>query len=347
MGKDEKASAFEKVRGIECLYRYRPTGAYYARFQVNGKELRKSLRTDDRQIAKRSLARLQGTQAKIDPAAGKITLASLADRYLKTVSGSQSTIEEKTLVCERIKNEWPGGATVSIQRVVPSQIETFLAQYQFGPSSYNSHLGTIRSMFRMAVADRLLSESAGEHLRGRKRNKPVRLTPTRNQFESIIADVRAQTFNADSQDSADFLEFLGRAGLGQAEAAAIKRTDIDLDRWVIHTFRWKTRTAFDVPIYPSLDPLVKRLLSRPPKKDGRLLTIRDAKKALAGACKRLGFPRFSQRSLRRMFITTAIERGADVKVIAEWQGHTDGGTQVLKNYSHVNRAHSDRMAQLM
>ena len=75
--------------------------------------------------------------------------------------------------------------------------------------------------------------------------------------------------------------------------------------------------------------------------------FRDAKKALAGACRRLGYPPFSQRSLRRMFITRAIERGVDVKVIAEWQGHRDGGKLILDTYSHVNRAHSQRMAALM
>jgi len=36
-----------------------------------------------------------------------------------------------------------------------------------------------------------------------------------------------------------------------------------------------------------------------------------------------------------------------VKVIAEWQGHRDGGKLILDTYSHVNRAHSQRMAQLM
>ncbi len=46
-----------------------------------------------------------------------------------------------------------------------------------------------------------------------------------------------------------------------------------------------------------------------------------------------------------MFITRAIELGIDVKVIAEWQGHGDGGK--LLDTSHVNRAHSQRMAQLM
>jgi hypothetical protein len=48
-----------------------------------------------------------------------------------------------------------------------------------------------------------------------------------------------------------------------------------------------------------------------------------------------------------MFITRAIERGADVKVIAQWQGHRDGGKLILDTYSHVNPVHSNRMAQLM
>ncbi len=48
-----------------------------------------------------------------------------------------------------------------------------------------------------------------------------------------------------------------------------------------------------------------------------------------------------------MFITRAIERGVDVKVIAEWQGHRDGGKLILQTYSHVRRPHSQRMATLM
>jgi hypothetical protein len=42
------------------------------------------------------------------------------------------------------------------------------------------------------------------------------------------------------------------------------------------------------------------------------------------------------RSLRRMFITRAIEKGVDVKTIALWQGHKDGGKLILDTYSHVN-----------
>ena len=44
---------FEKVG--ECLYRYLPTGGYYARIKTNGKEIRRSLETTDREIAKEHL----------------------------------------------------------------------------------------------------------------------------------------------------------------------------------------------------------------------------------------------------------------------------------------------------
>jgi hypothetical protein len=48
-----------------------------------------------------------------------------------------------------------------------------------------------------------------------------------------------------------------------------------------------------------------------------------------------------------MFITIAIERGVDVKVIAQWQGHKDGGKLILNTYSHVRPVHSLEMAKLM
>jgi integrase len=92
--------------------------------------------------------------------------------------------------------------------------------------------------------------------------------------------------------------------------------------------------------------LARKHAQRQPGGD-RVFKIDNAKKAIAAACKRLKLPAFSHRSFRRMFITRAIERGVDVKVIAQWQGHKDGGKLILDTYSHVNPAHSQRMAQLM
>ena len=58
-------------------------------------------------------------------------------------------------------------------------------------------------------------------------------------------------------------------------------------------------------------------------------------------------PSYTHRSFRRLFITRAIELGVDVKVVAEWQGHKDGGKLMLGTYSHVNRVHSQRMVKIM
>jgi integrase len=93
--------------------------------------------------------------------------------------------------------------------------------------------------------------------------------------------------------------------------------------------------------------VLERLHVRRTPGDDRVFTIRNTKRAIAAACKQLGLPAFSHRSFRRMFITRAIQRGVDIKVIAEWQGHKDGGRLILGTYSHVNHSHSQRMAQLM
>jgi hypothetical protein len=74
--------AFQKVG--ECLYRY-SNGVYYGRIRVEGKEIKRSLQTTDRELARRKLAEFRKEQRQIDRSAGKLTLDALCDRYLQTV----------------------------------------------------------------------------------------------------------------------------------------------------------------------------------------------------------------------------------------------------------------------
>jgi integrase len=96
-------------------------------------------------------------------------------------------------------------------------------------------------------------------------------------------------FNAGAQDSADFLEFLGLAGLGQAEAGSLTRADVDLEAGRIITFRHKTSMGFVIPVFPQLRPLLERLCEGKSNRD-KIFKIADAKHALTNACKRLGLP---------------------------------------------------------
>jgi integrase len=82
------------------------------------------------------------------------------------------------------------------------------------------------------------------------------------------------------------LEFLGRAGVGQAEAEGLRWQDIDTKAGTVRLFRVKTRTAFQIPIFPKLRPLLERLyqanLGASPT--DRVFKISNPKKALAAAC---------------------------------------------------------------
>ena len=328
-----KKGVFEKVG--ECLYRYSTNGMHYGRVEKDGKQFRRSLKTADRALARRLLADFQKELGHMVPGASRITVAQLCERYLETQQHlEKSTREGKTHIIARIKEIWTEGHNQTVGKVCPSHVEAWLSAEgaHRDVSSLNSFIEVVRSVFALAVRDRLISESPVAAVRYRKRKLPIRQTPTPAEFAAIVADIRAQTYNADAVDSADFVEFIGLAGLGQAEASALTWDDVDWRREQITTFRKKTSRGFVVPIYPQLRPLLEKTFhARVPKPTGdeKVFRLKDAKKAISGACKRLGLPAYSHRAFRRMFITRAIERGVDVKVIAAWQGHRNGGKLIL------------------
>ena len=70
---------------------------------------------------------------------------------------------------------------------------------------------------------------------------------------------------------------MGLSGLGQAEMASIKRSDVDLKAGRIVIYRHKTSKGFVIPIYPQLRPLVERLCQG--KAHDNALFARFAKRA--------------------------------------------------------------------
>jgi integrase len=172
------------------------------------------------------------------------------------------------------------------------------------------------------------------------------LGPTLEQFETIVESIRAQAFNRSADESADFAEFLGLAGVGQAEASSLKYGDIDWALGRLNFRRRKTGALFYVPIYPHLRPLLERRLNNTLSVSPEMpvFTIKDAKKALAAACCRLGYPPFSQRNMRQCLIMRLWKAGIDKKLIAKWQGHQDGGQLILDTYTEVSVAMTQNMS---
>ena len=122
-----KIGVFEKVG--ECLYRYSRNGVYYARIKADGKEIKRSLETTDRALAQRKLRVFRDEQRQIDRSQGKLTLAELCDRYLKTVQHQKpKTVERKTFIVGRIKTDWPTGKLTQVGKIKPSDVDLWLSR---------------------------------------------------------------------------------------------------------------------------------------------------------------------------------------------------------------------------
>jgi integrase len=344
-----KDSHWRKVPRTVGLYEYIPSGTYFAHLRRGNKLHRESLETKDLAFAKRKLRDFVMRIDRTDPRWGKVSFYSwLKDVYFPTLKGSANTLADKWRIVERVKRTWLAARAQPMADLKPSDVERWLSE-QFGElsrSSYNGALSFVRDALSKAVTDRVLAENPAAHLRYLKRPTTIRLTPDWDEFKMIVANVREQWCNADAQATGDFLDFLGRAGVGQAEASAVKREHVDLASGRILLFRKKTTSGYTVPIFPWLRELIERLCQGK-KPHEHLFEIQSARKALGNACRRLGLSAYTQRSLRRTFVTRCLELGVDVKTIAAWQNHSDGGKLILDTYSHIRQPHAQRMAALL
>ncbi len=69
--KPADAGSGQFVKVAENLYRYQPSGGYYALLKRGGKQIRRSLKTQERKLAERRLADLREKVDRIDTSKGK------------------------------------------------------------------------------------------------------------------------------------------------------------------------------------------------------------------------------------------------------------------------------------
>lgn len=334
-------------RAGQCLYVYEPSGVYYARARIRGKLKSHCLKTSDRKLADRRLRKWLNDQERMDPNAGDMTLEGLVERYGATLRGADKTVSIKRRVMGELLERWPTDAPRRVARIRQGHVKTWLAGFGFGASAYNAHYWTVRAMFAQAVADRIIPENPAEGIPNAKRERPRRMTPSWEQFRAIVENVRGQRWAEHAEDSADLIEFMGLCGVGQAEAAGLCWKHVDFAKGEMLFFRVKTRTAYAVPIFPQVRPLLEKMRDErgaSPDPEAPVFQVKDPKIALEKGCKRLGFTHYSPRSLRRMFITRCLTLGLSVKNVARWQGHQDGGALILRVYSHVIDSHEQREA---
>ena len=352
----------------DCLYRSNLTDVYYGIFERDGRQVKRSLKTSDRELAKRrveelrrKVERLTADDSKTLPFAeydaGQLT-GGLAKRWFDAAA---VTLKPKSIRMYQnsIKMLAKHFGTLTVRSITLRQIEQWSTRRsaECSARTFNVDLEILRRILDYACRHGMLLENTAKEITRRKLSHEKIIIPTKEQFRQLLETMRKNN----GKDSADLVEFLAYSGCRLAEVVGdttygnnkppLLWGDVSLKLSFFSVQgkgrgdEGKTRT---VPMFPPLERLLLTLkanLPAEPKPTERIFAIESAMTSIINACRKLGLPKYNHHVMRHFFCSNCIEAGVDFKVIAGWLGHSDGGILVAKTYGHLRDAHSTAMAQ--
>lgn len=118
----KKQSVWETTR-YQNLFRYVPSGTIFARLKISGKQVRKSLKTPNLELAKSKLAELERNERAVaeDRRRGKMLFGEALDEYLQsrrcdaTLKPRTKAYDEQQVVA--LLKTWPGLRELDIRRI--------------------------------------------------------------------------------------------------------------------------------------------------------------------------------------------------------------------------------------
>ena len=141
-------SLWEKTN-VQNLFRYRPSGTYFARFKIGDKPIRQSLETTVFSVAKQRLpekmreyrSRHESARAFAD---GKMTVGDAAEVYLRKVRASASlkprSKNYREMILGFIKRSWPALLETDVRKVNERDCENWFARYHPHPEHGRTHI---------------------------------------------------------------------------------------------------------------------------------------------------------------------------------------------------------------
>jgi integrase len=339
----------------ECLYRSE-CGSYFAVVKNNGRQHRKSLQTKDRAIAARKLVefrqKLNGLAPAADHAAAP-TFEEIARGWLDAISVhlKESTHSRRVDMVRYVARSFRGKPANKISRLDCEHWATRRCK-QVRSRTFNSELETMKLVFNYGISHGLLLENPAAGLKRRRLDtKPV-VIPSRDEFKTLIAEMRRPGHWCPASRQADTIEFLAYSGCRLGEARELRWGDVDFERGTVPVTGGvrgtKNHECRVIPLFLSLRRLLldlKSRLKRPPRPSDRILAITDTRSGLVTASRRAGIPKYHAHTFRHFFASNAVEAGVDFMTVAGWLGHRDGGALLAKCYSHLRAEHSTEMAK--
>lgn len=347
---------------VQNLFRYRPSGTYFARFKVGGKPIRQSLDTTVFSVAKQRLPdKVREYRSRHESiksfANGKMTVGDAAEVYLRKILANVSLKPRSKNyyadMLDFINRSWPALKETDVRKVSERDCENWLGgfQQQYAASVVNNAIGTLRAVFQEAISTgaRFNNPAAGL-ARVKVRQKRLQL-PSREEFLRFVEEIRTAGARQ-SKDCANLVRFLAYSGVRVGEAKYVTWSDANAVRHQLHvrgdpvTATKNGETRY-VPMIPELEQLIaemrKERSDEPPT--ATVMRVFECQKSMTHAAEKIGMTRITHHDLRHLFATICIESGVDIPTVSRWLGHKDGGALCMKTYGHLRQDHSFAQAQ--
>lgn len=341
---------FSKTR-IPNLKRRDKTGVFYVFTRVGkGKhEIARSLDTTAESSARLLLPqKLAEIRASVNQlTGGKLTLNECSIIYL-TEKAAEKDLKPKAYkyreeTVKAIRLTFKDFPTIKASIVTYEALETWskAMRARYSATRFNGMLQSFKSILDVAVNTGCLDKNP---LRNpSKKIKQARVETTEDKEQVLYTAAQLELLFAElkrrSKNAWWFCRFLYVFTLRVDTARNLTPAMVNRDKmeFVIpaeFVKRGKVGNIVRVPIFSEMLLLLDEMDTALGKRDF-ILPIKDAHMILQRACKKIKLPVLTHHSFRHIFISHALEKGIDVRTLAKWVNHKDGGALLLRRYSHI------------
>ncbi len=336
-----------KKTGTPLLWKHQPSGRFYAKVRVQGKDVWKSLNTDLLSVAKNRLdetvQRLRGATNRGSAPTVRLALAEAARDKMDNPDLSRNTGLYYERLVPTIIRAFPD-PDMRLDKVRAADMEAWKREHSkaHAASRTNGAIVLWRYLFRRALDAGHVAADPTRKIKRRKVEQQRYDIPTRDDFERIVVEIQGQK-KANSRAASFAVRFLAYSGLRKGDARALRWRDIEETAIIVRM--QKNDEVRRVPLIPAAKELlaeIREVQNHGPD-DPVILCLPH--EALKNACLRLRLPHLRLHDLRHIFATRCLESGVDLPTLSRWLGHKDGGVLAAKVYGHLTDDHSAAQAE--
>lgn len=297
-----------------------PNGTYYARWQEDGRNRRKSLGTKDKRIANREFRaynrRLVAGKVKKLGRDFKINLNDFISDFLAHVEAKLSS-ESLRLYSDGLKKARSAWGNIPLHHITEKHIDslvTDMLRAGLSVPTVNKNYRHVKAALKQAVRWKYMEPITFP--KPIKEKESVRYIP-RNHFRGIVKKIAA-----DDPEFLDFCMLSGCSGLRSGELLRLQWSDIDNPQDFIRvTSEQKNKTESRIPINVTAREILNRCEKREGKKVFRFKTLTWISQKFKKYVRAAGFERYRFHDMRHTFASYLAMEGEDIKAIKDLMRH--------------------------